>query len=164
MNSIDPFFDKSYIRIILSAVQLNNLDLANSTAEEFKKKFGQATIDKCREHFIMLEQANNKFKAEKEEKIRIANAKAAANAKATANASASNTNGNSSTTSTPVKESNNLNNSQQSIDTTSASNPNNSVSKTSKRRWFNWVFGPALLLSAATGLFFLLKNKNKFRY
>jgi hypothetical protein len=163
LNSIDPNFDKSYIRIIFSAIQLNNLDLANSTAEEFKKKFTQATVNNHKEHLILLEQANNKAKAEKEEKIRAAKEKAAANAKATANASASNGNGTSSTASTPVKESINLNNSQQSIDTTSASNPN-SVSKTSKRRWFNWVFGPALLISAATGLFFLLKNKNKFRY
>jgi hypothetical protein len=164
LNSIDPNFDKSYIRIIFSAIQLNNLDLANSTAEEFKNKFAQTTVNNHKEHLILLEQANNKAKAEKEEKIRAAKEKAAANAKAGANASASNANGTSTTASIPLKESNNCNNSQQSNDTTSASNPNNSVSKTSKRRWFNWVFGPALLISAASGLFFLLKNKNKFRY
>jgi hypothetical protein len=56
-----------------------------------------------------------------------------------------------------------LNASQQSADTSGSSPNSNCVSKPSKRKWTQWLFGPALLFTAATGLFFLLKNKHKFR-
>jgi len=55
-----------------------------------------------------------------------------------------------------------LNVSQQSADSSGVSPNSSSVSKPSKKKWTQWLFGPVLLFTAATGLFFLLKNKHKF--
>jgi hypothetical protein len=101
-----------------------------------------------------LENANKKSEAEKDEFYK----KMQKNKKASE--SKLDNNGQANTSSSTMKEP--LNVSQQSDDTSGLSPNSKSVSKPSKRKWTQWLFGPVLLFTAATGLFFLLKNKHKF--
>ena len=143
------------MRLIASAIEVKNLDLANYYASAFKKLFDQKAIDTYKEYFVLLENANKQAEAENEKKSdnlfkKIQKNKKQAEAHSNVDPAIAKS------TEKPLNLSSETNES----DLTSS---NKTVSKSSKNKWIKWMFGPALLFGAATGLYFLLKNRNHFR-
>jgi hypothetical protein len=115
-------------------------------ANQFKSLFDSVTIEKYREQLLLLELKNKEEESRQEQFLKKAAKKQKESTKATPAVN-------------DKKEG--LNQSQDSASTDT--NNKSQVSKPYKRNsFFRWVFGPVLFLSAATGLFFLLKYKNRF--
>ena len=142
------------MRLIASAIEVKNLDLANYYANAFKKLFDQKTIDAYKEYFVLLENANKLAEAENEKKSdnlfkKIQKNKKQAEAQSNIDPAIAKS------TEKPLNVSSETNE-------TDVTSNTKSISK-NKNKWIRWIFGPALLFGAATGLFFLLKNRKHFK-
>lgn len=57
---LDPYFDKSYSRLIECYIKKDNLHMANYYGNHVTKHFNQETLEKLKNALSLLEEANNK--------------------------------------------------------------------------------------------------------
>lgn len=141
---------------------MQNIDLANFYADQFRKEFAPEVLGKYQEYFDLLEQGNKKRDQTREKESDELFKRIGSNKKKAENKEINSKSVSSPTTENKDKEKD-INKSETSTSTAVTNVSEGKVSKPSKRSWGKWIFGPILFLGAATSFFFLMRYRNSFR-